>query len=694
MKAPPSGRGSSARAGPGGRKSGPAGPRGGKQGPAGPRGGKQSASGRRAPTGAGRPRNYRPAHKAPRKGALPLRIRYRMAGLLLVVGLVFAAVAGKLVYIQGVSADRYLALARSQQVHTVYLSGERGTIFDRNGHELAVSIPQTTLWANPHLVTDPRNEAETLAPVLGVDVQTLSQRFATNADFVYLARKIDDATAARVKDLKLPGVFSLQESKRFLPDGPLAAPLLGEVGIDNTGLSGLEAQYQPSLSGRPGKLIEEMGPRGTPIPGGLDQYQPPVRGRDLVLTVDQSLQYQTEQALAGAIVTSKAKGGMALVMDSQTGDLLASANLIQSPQTSTPLQAATPAQPAGQPATGPARSASGFTNVFEPGSVTKLVTISAALESGVVKPSDHFRVADSTKVGGTVFRDAEPHPVEDWTVTDILANSSNVGTIQIAERLGRDQLDRFLRAFGFGTPTVLHFPGESAGLLISPRDWSATSIATMPIGQGLAVTAVQMLAAYNAIANGGVYIPPRLIKATVDSKGHSHPAPPSTRRPVVSPWVAADMTTMLGEVVRVGTGTDAKIDGYTVAGKTGTAKVALDNGRGYKDGVYSASFAGFVPAERPALTAIVILDETPEFGGSVAAPVFAAIARYALREFRIPPQPPLPPAPGVPLATAASALGVPSTATSVSRPPATHRPTVVTTTSTTVAARPVTRAKP
>jgi cell division protein FtsI (penicillin-binding protein 3) len=278
------------------------------------------------------------------------------------------------------------------------------------------------------------------------------------------------------------------------------------------------------------------------------------------------------------------------------------------------------------------------------------------------------------KIGGTVFHDAEPHPVENWTVTDILVNSSNVGTIAIAEKLGREQLDQYLRSFGFGAPTALHYPGESAGLLINTKDWSGTSIATVPIGQGLAVTAIQMLSAYNTIANGGIYVSPKLIKATVDSKGHSHPTATAARRPVVSPWVAADMTTMLGEVVRVGTGTDAKIDGYTVAGKTGTAKVPLEGSRGYKDGVYAASFAGFVPAERPALTAIVILDETPEFGGSVAAPVFAALSRYALREFRIPPQPPQPPAPGVPLATAASALGGQPTHSSSPSRPASTRP--------------------
>jgi cell division protein FtsI (penicillin-binding protein 3) len=557
----------------------------------------------------------------------------------------FAAVAVRLVYIQGLSANRYVAVGRSQRISTVYLPGERGSIFDRNGHELAISIPQSTIWANPHLVTDPVGESQLLAPVVGVDGATLQQRLTTNANFVYIARKVDDPTAAKIKGLKLDGVFSLQESKRFLPGGDLAAPLLGTVGTDNTGLSGLEQQYNKMLAGRAGKLIEERDPTGSQIPGGLRQYQPAAIGEDVVLTIDQSLQFETEQALAAEIVAAKAKGGMALLMDSQTGELLSVASMTVPP--------AAPGQP--PPAPVQASSETAFTNVYEPGSVNKLVTISAALQSGAVTPDERFIVPDSKMVDGSQFRDAEPHPVENWTTTDILANSSNIGTINIAERLGKDRINQFLRAYGFGQMTSLNYPGESAGLLLDPRKWSGTSIATVPIGQGVAVTAVQMLAAYNTIANGGTYVAPKLIAGTMDGKGKQHPTPPSARHQVVSPDVARAMTTMLGEVVRIGTGTTAAIDGYTVAGKTGTARIPLVGARGYQEGVYASSFAGFVPAERPSLTGIVIIDGTAQFGATTAAPVFAQIARYGLREFRIPPQPPQPPPPGVPLATPASA---------------------------------------
>jgi cell division protein FtsI (penicillin-binding protein 3) len=311
------------------------------------------------------------------------------------------------------------------------------------------------------------------------------------------------------------------------------------------------------------------------------------------------------------------------------------------------------------------------------------MTISAALQAGVVKPSDRFQVPDSMLVGDTIFHDAESHPVEDWSVTDILANSSNVGTLTIAQKLGKDRLDQYLRAFGFGQRTDLHYPAEQSGLLPNPKKWSGTSIGTIPIGQGVADTAIQLLAAYNTIANGGQYVAPKLIQATVDDKGRQHPTPPSARHRVVSPTVAAQMTTMLNEVVRVGTGQQAQIEGYTVAGKTGTGRVPLEGARGYKTGVYDASFAGFLPAENPALTAIVTLDETPQFGGSVAAPVFASVIRYGLREFRITPPPPGQPAPDVPLATPASAQGAgerltpfPTTAAGspASAPPATATP--------------------
>jgi cell division protein FtsI (penicillin-binding protein 3) len=355
---------------------------------------------------------------------------------------------------------------------------------------------------------------------------------------------------------------------------------------------------------------------------------PATRGSDLVLTIDRSMQYEVEQELSRQITATSAKGGMAVVMDTATGEVLAMASLVNAPDGSGVI---------------PAPSNQVVTSVYEPGSVNKLITMSAALQEGVVKPTDMFTVPDTTQVAGSTFHDDNPHPVEHWSVSDILTASSNVGTIQIGRQLGKDRLDAYLRKFGLGAPSGLHFPGESRGLLLDPAKWSGTSIATVPIGQGIAVTAIQLASAYNAVANGGVYVAPKLVRAVIGPQGHTQPTPPSATHRVVSADTARQMTAMLTEVVRTGTGTAAAVDGYTVAGKTGTARKTVEGTAGYKAGAYVASFAGFVPAEHPRFTAMVVLDEpTPIFGGLAAAPVFAKIAPYALRELQVPPPPPEP----------------------------------------------------
>ena len=541
--------------------------------------------------------------------------------------LAFVAVVVRLAWVQGVSAERYAAIGVSERTHTMALSADRGSIFDRNGNDLAISVPQTTVWADPHLVDDPSATAHALAGLLGLDPVTLQDRLTQQPHFVYLARRIDDSTAAKVRALNLKGVYFLQEPKRFSPAGDLATPVLGAVGSDNEGLSGLEVAYEKLLAGRPGRLVVQQDPSGRDIPGGNRQLQPSAPGSDLVLTLDRSLQYETEQDLAAEIVKANAKGGMAAVMDTRTGEILAMASLVAG------------ANPGDAPQAAPSNDV--VTRVYEPGSVNKLVTWSAALEQGIVKPTDKFAVPDTVKVADQYFHDDNPHPTyTNWSVTDILTASSNVGTINIAQKLGKDQLDSYLRKYGFGAPTALHFPGESAGLLLDPKHWYPTSIATVPIGQGVAVTALQILAAYNTVADGGVYVAPKLVKAVVDPTGHTVATPPSPTHRVVSNQTARQMTAMLSEVVRTGTATAAGIDGYTVAGKTGTARKTIEGQRGYAAGAYISSFAGFVPAEQPAFTALVVLDQpTPIFGGLVSAPVFAQVSRYALRELVVPPAP-------------------------------------------------------
>jgi len=552
--------------------------------------------------------------------------RSRLRALLVALAVAFVAILGRLTYVQGLSASHYAAIGMSERVHEVTYPAARGAIFDRNGIELAISVPQSTVWADPRLVTAPAQEAQALATVLRTDAASVQDKLTRPGAFSYVARTVDDDTANQVRALNLPGVYLLDEPKRFAPAGTIAAPVVGQVGADNTGLSGLEVQFQKQLSGQAGKLVSEDDPSGKPIPGGLRRLTPAKRGSDLVLTLDRSLQHEVEQDLANQVLTTRARGGMAVVMDTRTGEVLAMSSLAATSDGS---------------GVGPASSNQVLTSVYEPGSVNKLITVSAALQEGVVTPGQTLPVKDAIKVSDGLFRDDSAHPQENWSVTDILAASSNVGTITIAQQLGKDRLDSYLRKFGLGAGTGLHFPGESPGLLLDPATWYGTSIATVPIGQGIAVTAMQLTAAYNAVANGGMYVAPKLVREVVDAQGRTVPTPPSATHRVVSADTAREMAAMLSEVVRTGTGRAAGINGYAIAGKTGTARKAVEGQAGYKDGAYMASFAGFVPAENPAFTAMVVLDEpTPIYGGLAAAPVFAKIAGYALRELQVPPAAP------------------------------------------------------
>lgn len=558
--------------------------------------------------------------------------RRRTVALLVVMGMGFVTVVARLAQVQAVSAATYAEKGTDQRVRRIALAAERGSIFDRRGIDLALSVSQLTVWANPRVVPDAEVDAyaDKLAPALGVDRKLIVDRLSKDkAAFVYLARKVDEATAEAVRKLDLPGIDFLPESKRFYPSGLLAGPVLGSVGLDNQGLSGLEVAYEKTLAGRPGEIVVEQDPQGREIPQGRESFQPSLRGHDLVLTIDQSLQYEVEQALVAEVTRATAKGGTAVVLDPRTGNILAMVNVTG--------DGGGAARPAGN-----AEKNKAVTDVYEPGSTNKVITMGGALEEGLVTPESRFTVPDKYQVGNHLFSDHDPHPPIDWSVTDILTQSSNVGTIMVAQKLGKDRLDHYLRTFGFGKRTGLRFPGEPNGLLLDPEDYWVTSMGTVPIGNGLAVSALQMLEVYAAIANGGVWRPPVLVSATLDETGARHDIPLGEPRRVVSPKTAAQLNQMLRNVVLQGTGSNASIPGYTVAGKTGTARKPLEGARGYS-GNYVASFVGFVPAEDPRLAAVVILDEpTPIYGAQVAAPVFSRIMQYALRLERIPPPPPTP----------------------------------------------------
>ncbi len=543
-----------------------------------------------------------------------------------VITLLFAALAVRLAALQVGSPDRYVSAGEQQRVRSELLPADRGSIVDRNGDDLALSISRPTLWADPSQVRDPVATAAALGSILGVDPLELEGRLTVDGQFSYLARQVSDEVADQVADLELAGVRTIEEPARFTPSGESAGSLLGRVGVDHVGISGIEMQYDEVMAGEPGELIFERDPGGNTIAPGHQSLQPAAQGEDLELTIDRALQWETERVLAAQVDSTGANGGIAVISDPRTGEVLAMANVAASED--------------GPPA--PTSNNLALTTVFEPGSINKVITLAAALEEGVVNRDTVLEVPDSLQVSDHEFTDHDPHATAAWSVRDIMVNSSNIGTIKIAQMLGAERLDEYLRRFGFGTPTEFAFLNEVAGLMTDLENWSGTSIGTIPIGQGLSVSAMQMLAAYNVIAAAGMYVPPRMVAATVDSSGERHPEPTSSPIRVVSEATAAEVSSMLVGVVASGTGTRAAIGGYTVAGKTGTARKPLPTG-GYGEDEseyrYVATFAGFVPAEAPELSLIVVLDEPTSsiYGGSVSAPVFADLARFALRLFRIPP---------------------------------------------------------
>ena len=578
--------------------------------------------------------------------------------LLLVV--VFVLMGLRLIQVQEFSHQHYAALSQAQLTQTVTVPPVRCGIYDRNGEVLAETVTRQTVVADPQIIKDPAQVAAALAPLLGQSSDTLRSLLTEPSGFVYLAHRVPDATAAAITKLGLNGINLVPEAQRVVPVGLLAEPVVGTVGWNGSGNSGIEYQYQSTLAGKPGTTDVLESPDGVALPSG-DRSTPAQPGTGLELTLDESVQYVTEQALASEILAAHATAGTAVIMDVKTGDILAMANLTAdkagASTATTPATTTAPATLTAHVATtantsGPtlvaqsdtlpagvseAPSNSAVTQVYEPGSVFKLVTFSAALADAVVTPSTALTVPAALPMGKYTFHDAEAHGSVSMTATQILAQSSNIGTIEVAEGLGESRLLNQISLLGFGKPTGLGIPGESQGLVPGASQWTGTSIGSTPIGQDDAVTAQQVLDAYNAVANGGVFVSPRLIRARVGADGTVTGTPSSGSHRVIDPTTDAELTEMLESVVSTGTGTSAGIDGYTVAGKTGTAQIPSPDHLGYIPGAYIGSFAGFAPAQHPVLSAIVVLDHpTPIYGGAVAAPVFSTIMAYALHHYGIP----------------------------------------------------------
>jgi cell division protein FtsI (penicillin-binding protein 3) len=546
-----------------------------------------------------------------------------------VLVLCFCALALRLVIVQLVSGGHYSAIGSAEVTTTVRVPAPRGAIYDRDGAVLAMSVPTSTMVADPLLITHPAQEAATLAPVLGVTSSTLAAQLSERSGYVVLARQVDTAHSRRVQALKLAGINLVPSSHRADPAGQLAAAVLGGVNAAGRGSGGLEYRFNSLLAGLAGTEVLQRTPDDVPLPGGV-RGTGAVPGTGLELTLDEPLQYVTEQSLGAEITAAHAKSGVAVVMDSRTGEILSMADLTVDPTTNGVVEA-------------PQNYA--VTKVYEPGSVFKLVTFSAALGAGLIQPQQVFTVPNTLTIDGWVFHDAENHATEQLTATQILAQSSNIGTIEIAGLLGKDRLAAQIAALGFGHATGLGFPGESPGLVhLDPASWSGSAMGSIPIGQDDAVTPQQILDMVNTVATGGTFVPPRLVRATIAPDGAVVSAPRRATHRVLSAGVSSTLTTMMEQVVQDGTAVAAGIPGYTVAGKTGTAQVPDPQHGGYIPGAYMATFAGFAPAEHPVLSAVVMLEQpTPIFGGVVAAPVFAQIMGYALHRYGIPPSQPTAP---------------------------------------------------
>jgi cell division protein FtsI (penicillin-binding protein 3) len=515
------------------------------------------------------------------------------------------------------------------------LEATRGAILDRSREDLAMSLQSRDIYSDGRFVQDPLAIAQKIAPILNVKPHTLMPGLSSPSSFSYLARGVPMGQADRIEALHLPGLGFLDSTRRFYPAGPLAPQVLGYVGTDGTGLAGLELQYNSILSGRNGELSQEIDRNGQPIQGSVTSDIPPVPGQSVVTTIDRDFQYQVQSALQRAVQTNHAKGGTVIVLDPHTGQILAMAtypwfdpNDYQASPESTWRNTA-------------------IDDVFEPGSVCKVITASAAVEEHAVSLSQKIVVPYSLRVDSTyTIHDSHVHPTERMTIGDIIAQSSNIGTVKLAAAVGEDTFASYLSRFGFGQPSDVGFPGEASGILPPLFNWNSATMATIPYGQGIAVTPLQMASVYATVANGGTWIQPQLVKGTIDATGSYHPAPQQATRSVISPQTARTVTSMLAYAVQSGTGTEAQIPGYQVAGKTGTARIPLPDRAGYYTNRDIASFIGMLPASNPKVVVAAILDQpTTVYGGVAAAPLFQQVARYAIQRLGIEPgtRMPLPP---------------------------------------------------
>ena len=555
-----------------------------------------------------------------------LRTRTLIVAGIFAVG--FLGLLGRLGYLQVLKHDEYLRLAESQHGKAVALRPKRGPILDRHGQVLAVSSGAETLYALPHRIDDAGRLARRLAPLLGEPSAEVARRFDSAKRFVFVKRRLPPPTAQAVRDLKEPALGFLEESLRLYPNRELAAHVVGFEGAEGKGLGGIEQAWDAHLAGQEGRALVERDALGREVTGAPVVLKVPHPGQGVMLTLDATLQYIAEKEIDAAWRRTRARAAMAVALDPRTGDVLAIA-----------------IRPTFNPnafsvASDDERRNRAVTDPFEPGSTFKVILAAAALEEGVVRPGDRlYGENGAITIARTTIHDWKKYG---WlTFSEVLQNSSNVGSIKVGLLLGKERYYKHMTGFGFGTPTGLGLPGESRGQLRAPDRWSGLSLATMSIGQEISVTALQIVSAFGAVAHGGRLMQPRIVRALLDGNGREvQRFEPRVVRQVISPETARTLTGMMTRVVSDGTGHNAAIAGFEVAGKTGTAQKLDPVTRRYSRAPGVLSFVGFAPADDPRIAMLVMLDEpkNERWGSEAAAPIFAAIGREALRYLHAPPK--------------------------------------------------------
>ena len=539
-----------------------------------------------------------------------------------------AGIEVRLVYLQVVKHGALVARAARQQMRTIATPAKRGDILDRRGRTLATSVDADSIYAVPTEIDDSPEAARRLCEALGdctaKERQALAERLDRHRAFVYVRRQVAPDQARRVADLSMEAVGFIKESRRYYPNSELAAHLLGYVGLDNSGLSGLEFAYDSQIRGKPGTILIHTDAKRHAFSRA---ERPPTAGSAVELTVDEYLQHVAERELHTGVVENRAAGGTAIVMNPRTGEILALAN----EPTFNPniYREFADAQ----------RRNRAVQDLYEPGSTFKIVTASAAIEEHVM-PVDALIDTDpgQIRIGSRVVREYEGHNYHTLSFTDVIVKSSNIGAIKIGFKVGTDRLSRYVSLFGFGRPASPDFPGESPGIVWSPAKWNDSALASVSMGYQVGVTPLQMVTAISAVANGGELMEPRVVRAMYHDNRRFSVQPKVVRR-TISPDTAVALRTIMESVVERGTAKAAKIPGYTIAGKTGTAAKLI--GGVYSKSDYNASFVGFIPSNNPALAIIVVIDSPHGShgyaGGGVAAPIFRRIAEPALQYLGVPP---------------------------------------------------------